>query len=238
MDLETVLELTKNQNDRLKNFAYIVSHNLRSHSGNLSLLMKLLTNEKPDLADDEVFKLIQLSTDNLNETVSHLAEVAMLSDNQLKQLQPIELKPVIDKAIATVSSSALEGNVEIINQVDEHIKILGVPAYLDSIILNFLTNGIRYRSEERDSFIKLHIVKSKEYLQLHIEDNGLGIDLKRNKDKIFGMYKTFHKNKDSRGVGLFITKNQIEAIGGFVDLKSTVDKGTTFNIRFQYEKEV
>ncbi|WP_051568258.1 PAS domain S-box protein [Crocinitomix catalasitica] len=238
MDLETVLELTKNQNDRLKNFAYIVSHNLRSHSGNLSLLMKLFTNEKPDLADDEVFKLIQLSTDNLNETVSHLAEVAMLSDNQLKQLQPIELKPVIDKAIATVSSSALEGNVEIINQVDEHIKILGVPAYLDSIILNFLTNGIRYRSEERDSFIKLHIVKSKEYLQLHIEDNGLGIDLKRNKDKMFGMYKTFHKNKDSRGVGLFITKNQIEAIGGFVDLKSTVDEGTTFNIRFQYEKEV
>jgi len=49
------------------------------------------------------------------------------------------------------------------------------------------------------------------------------------------MYKTFHKNHDSRGIGLFITKNQIEAMGGTIEVKSEVGKGTTFKIYFNEE---
>ena len=71
---------------------------------------------------------------------------------------------------------------------------------------------------------------------LSIQDNGLGIDLERHGHKLFGMYKTFHKNKDARGIGLFITKNQIEAMGGKIEVESQVGVGTTFNIYF-HEKD-
>ncbi len=71
---------------------------------------------------------------------------------------------------------------------------------------------------------------------ISFEDNGLGIDLKKHKAKIFGMYKTFHKNKDSRGIGLFITKNQIESLGGRIEVESGVDKGTTFKLYLKHEK--
>jgi sensor histidine kinase regulating citrate/malate metabolism len=65
---------------------------------------------------------------------------------------------------------------------------------------------------------------------IEISDNGMGIDLKRNADKIFGMYKTFSNNPDAKGIGLFITKNQIDAMGGTIKVKSTLDIGTSFKI--------
>ena len=71
---------------------------------------------------------------------------------------------------------------------------------------------------------------------LTIEDNGLGMDLKKYGERLFGMYNTFHKHKDSRGIGLFITKNQIEAMGGRVTVESTIDVGTTFTIYLPYEE--
>ena len=49
------------------------------------------------------------------------------------------------------------------------------------------------------------------------------------------MYKTFHKNQNSRGIGLFITKNQVEAMGGKIEVVSEVNKGTTFKIYFDEE---
>ncbi|HCQ15055.1 MAG TPA: hypothetical protein DIU20_02265, partial [Cryomorphaceae bacterium] len=51
--------------------------------------------------------------------------------------------------------------------------------------------------------------------------------------KLFGMYRTFHDNKDARGIGLFITKNQLEAMGGMVKVSSTVGQGTTFSLSFR-----
>jgi signal transduction histidine kinase len=67
---------------------------------------------------------------------------------------------------------------------------------------------------------------------LYIKDNGLGIDLEKHGNRLFGMYKTFHKNANARGLGLFITKNQIEAMNGMVEVESEVNVGTTFKITF------
>ena len=71
------------------------------------------------------------------------------------------------------------------------------------------------------------------YIKLSFEDNGLGIDLSRYKDKIFGMYKTFHYTENSRGLGLFITKNQMEAMGGWIEVESEVNIGSKFNLYFK-----
>jgi hypothetical protein len=84
--------------------------------------------------------------------------------------------------------------------------------------------------------VKLVAKKEGEYIELSIIDNGLGIDLKKHKAKLFGMYKTFHHNKDARGIGLFITKNQIESLGGKIEVESEIDKGTTFKIYLKYEE--
>ncbi|WP_186434999.1 PAS domain S-box protein [Gillisia sp. Hel_I_86] len=235
-EIKSLLAVTSDQNERLKNFAHIVSHNLRSHSGNFDMLLMLFLQDYPDANENEIMSMLKMASDNLKETIAHLNEVVLINTNIDESLIPINIYKTTVQSIRNVAGIANEAEVEIINNIDPEHNVLGLQAYLDSIVLNFLTNGIKYRSLERDSFVKLDSKIEEEYVVISIEDNGLGIDLKKHKAKIFGMYKTFHKNKDSRGIGLFITKNQIESIGGRIKLESEVDKGTLFKLYLKHEE--
>ena len=95
---------------------------------------------------------------------------------------------------------------------------------------NIISNSIRYKHPSRKPVININLVEENNVKILEIADNGIGIDLARNGDKIFGMYKTFSNNADSRGIGLFITKNQIDAMGGSISVESELNKGTKFKI--------
>ncbi len=234
--LEQILRVTKSQNERLKNFAHIVSHNLRSHSGNFEMLLNILLENNPTYGDDPIINMLKTASNQLSETIEHLNEVSAINTNKDLVLQPLNLKEYISKVIDGIAGLIRENHVEVIDKVTSQWNVMGIPAYLESIILNFTTNAIKYRSEERDSFVKFSCKKQDKYLVLSIEDNGMGIDLKRNQGKIFGMYKTFHRHQDSRGIGLFLSKNQIEAMGGKVSVTSKVDEGTIFNIYFKHEK--
>ena len=236
-DLHKVLELTKNQNERLKNFSHIVSHNLRSHSGNLSMLVSFLKEElKGDQA--ELIGMLDSASGQLAETIAHLTEVTEIQTLEDAVLKPVKLKDYIKFVENALSGVIKETGVHLIDNTDPDLIINAIPAYLESILLNFTTNAIKYRSKEREAYVKFSTNKTNGELILSIEDNGLGMDLKRNGHKLFGMYNTFHDHKDSRGIGLFITKNQIESMGGRVRVKSTVGKGTTFEILFPYEDKI
>ena len=235
-EIQSLLEVTKDQNERLKNFAHIVSHNLRSHSGNIAMMLDLYTHEYPELQNNEYVELLNNASSNLKETIAHLNEVVLMNTATAENLHQLNLYDYMDKTIKNVAALALDATVTIENQIDKTTQILAIPAYLESILLNFVTNGIKYSSNKRASYIKAYTTLEKEYVVLHIEDNGRGIDLKKNGDKIFGMYKTFHNNKDARGIGLFISKNQIESMNGKIEVESEVNIGTTFKIYFNYEK--
>jgi light-regulated signal transduction histidine kinase (bacteriophytochrome) len=105
-----------------------------------------------------------------------------------------------------------------------------VPAYLDSILLNLFTNAIKYKSPKRKAFLEINYEINESQTIISFKDNGLGLDLKKNGHKLFGMYKTFHGNEDAKGIGLYITKNQIEAMDGKIEVESKLDCGSTFKI--------
>ncbi len=69
-----------------------------------------------------------------------------------------------------------------------------------------------------------------------IKDNGSGIDIRRHRDQIFGLYQRFHSNVDGAGLGLYMVKTQIMALGGKIEVESEIDKGTTFYITFKPNK--
>ncbi len=235
-ELKALHEITSDQNNRLKNFAHIVSHNLRSHSGNIDMLLDLFLEKHPKVTDNKILMHIKSASVNLMETIANLNEVVLMNTALEQNLVPVRLHAAIESAINTVSQLIKNADVQINNKVDQAVTIAGIPAYTDSILLNFITNSIRYRSAERKSKIILSATLHDNYVILTIEDNGIGIDLKKNGAKLFGMYKTFHGNADARGIGLFITKNQVEAMGGKVEVESRLDTGTIFKIYLKYEK--
>jgi PAS domain S-box-containing protein len=235
-EIKSVLEVTSDQNRRLLNFAHIVSHNLRSHSGNLSMLLNFIETDVDEQSRQELFKMFRHAASNLQETIGHLNEVVAVNTSITENLTSINLRKAIHGAVGNVEALLKAADAICINEVHHDVFIDAIPAYLDSILLNFLTNAIKYHSPDRKPVIVLRATAEENQVILSIEDNGVGIDLKANRDKIFGMYKTFHTNKDARGIGLFITKNQIEAMSGKVTVESELGKGTTFKIHFKSHK--
>jgi len=128
---------------------------------------------------------------------------------------------------------ALQSNVADVNaRIDFDFsnapQINYIPGYLESIFQNLLTNSLKYRHKDRSPLIKCYTFNSEGHVYMIFEDNGIGIDMARYGDKVFGMYKTFHKNIDAKGLGLFITRSQVESLGGTIKIESTVNVGTKF----------
>jgi signal transduction histidine kinase len=159
--------------------------------------------------------------------------VVQLNTTLIDNLEQINLHDVIEMNIRNVQLFAVEKNVTIHNVVAKEVTVKGISAYISSVIINFITNAIKYSNPEADSFLKLSTLMTDDYVELTIEDNGIGIDLQKNGTKLFGMYKTFHSNTDARGIGLFITKNQVEAMGGKIEVESVLHEGTTFRIKLK-----
>lgn len=226
-----LLEISQNQNDRLKNFAHIVAHNLRSHSGNIESLLGLIEDAREDLKDFDLMRLLRRVSDSLRDTLGHLSEVALLHTAEREPLADVKLKDHICGAIEAVGVDLHRDDVEIINELNGDEAAKALPAYLDSILLNLLTNALKYRSKERPCIIRISSAIEDRYLRLTVADNGMGIDLERHGAKIFGMFKTFHDHPEARGIGLFITKNQVESMGGRIDVESAENEGTSFHVR-------
>jgi PAS domain S-box-containing protein len=224
------MAIISDQNKRLVNFAHIVSHNLRSHAGNFQMLLELFEMETEEEEKGHMLSLLRENADNLFETIGNLNEIVSFQLNDKKQTKAINLKIQIRKTLTAIQALAEKQRAEFRVFVDADLNINYNPAYLESILLNFFTNAIKYKHPERDPKIKISAFIEDGKVILEIKDNGIGIDLEMHGKKLFGMYKTFHENADARGIGLFITKNQVEALGGTISVDSEVGVGTTFRL--------
>lgn len=231
-ELEQLLDVTKDQNRRLQNFAHIISHNIRSHSANLSSLVQIMEEKEDPQERDRLFNMLKTSTTKLEETIQNLNEIITVNRNLSSPLESRNLGGEVNNTLNILSGDILQSKIAITREIPSDMSVMVIPAYLDSILLNLISNAIKYRSENNDPYIKITAQNEGDDIVLHITDNGVGIDLIKNSEKIFRMYETFNYNKDSRGFGLYITKNQIEAMDGKIDVKSKLGAGSTFSVYF------
>ena len=232
-ELHNSFNLVTEQNKRLLNFSYIVSHNLRSHTSNIASIVALIESSETEEEREQMMELLKTVSCSLNETMLHLNEVINIRTNIGLVSEPLNLEDYITTVRNVLSEQITTNEVTILTEIPDEAMINYNPAYLESILYNIISNSIRYRHPSRKPIIKIKLLVENDMKVLQISDNGIGIDLVRNADKIFGMYKTFTNNSDSKGIGLFITKNQIDAMGGNITVESEPNIGTTFKIYIQ-----
>jgi PAS domain S-box-containing protein len=232
--LKEFAKITMQQNNSLTNFAHMVSHDLRAHSTNLSVLTSLLQDEKDENEKKQILEMLKKATNSLNSTVCNLNDVVLSTDSNITdKIVDVNILEAIHNVQNNISTLFKEKKGFCDIDVNKKHSVKVVPAYLDSILLNLFTNSLKYCSSLRTPTIKISSKFKGNFLELSFCDNGRGIDLQKFGTDIFGMNKTFHRNKDARGVGLYIIKNQIEAMGGTINVSSEVDEGTTFTILFK-----
>jgi len=234
VELGNTINIIVSQNNRLNNFAHIVSHNLRSHASNLKMLLDLFKTADEE-EREEMLQHLEAISDGLTITISHLKELVEIQTEIKNVKEKLNLRHYLKNILNILHNEIKKHGVNIEINIPLDVTVNYNSAYLESILLNFTTNAIKYSSPDRKPMISYdyEIVDDKKVLS--ISDNGLGIDLKKHKNSLFGMYKTFHKNQNARGIGLFITKNQVEAMGGKIEVSSEINKGTTFKIYFDEE---
>jgi PAS domain S-box-containing protein len=231
---QLIKELTQNNKD-LKQFSYITSHNLRAPLSNLTGLLNLVDDiniEDPEL--NEIITGFSKSTHLLNETINDLVKVIIIKDNPSIQKEKVYIKEVFENVFNQLSF-LISVHKPILKIGLGDVSILEInKSYLESIFLNLLTNAIKYRAPTRQLKVTISTKVENDNLIITFEDNGIGIDLVKNKDKIFGLYQRFHNYPDSKGLGLYLVKSQVESMNGSISVTSIVGKGTTFTIIFKH----
>ena len=230
---QLISELTKS-NAELKQYTYITSHNLRAPLTNLISIINLIEWDK--ITDENTRILLEAfkeSTFQLNETLNDLMEAILIKKSvNGKQTELLfsdmndkvtrSLKSLIEKSQATITSNFLNAPTVQFDAV-----------YLESIFTNLLSNALKYASPHRRLQLDIQSYKVEDGIELIFTDNGIGMDMTVIKERIFGLHQRFHNNADSKGIGLYLVRSQMNAMGGSIDVTSTINVGTTFTLNFK-----
>lgn len=222
-------ELMK-QNYGLEQFSYITSHNLRAPVANLLSILDLMDRENPSNPfNKELIDMIEVSAHRMNETLNELIKVLKIKGETNPAVEVVKFEEVYERVLDNIGALLNEADGKIITRFK--VKEMDyTSSHIENIMLNMLTNAIKYRSDKKELKIDLSTSKVEDYVVLTFKDNGLGIDLKRFQSRLFGMYQRFHNNADSRGLGLYIVHAQVQALGGKIEVDSEVGVGTTFRV--------
>jgi PAS domain S-box-containing protein len=230
--LEAITTDLKRKNDQLEEFTQIVSHNLRSPIGNILTLLTFMESAESEDEKAQYIKFLNESSMKALTTLEELNEVLKLKQNDSIEKQQLKFENVFNQVATMVNAKIVETSAKIISDFTEAPSIIYPNIYLESIFLNLLSNALKYNHPDRNLVIEVKTCYKKKNIILEVKDNGLGINLEKYGHQIFKLQKTFHRHPESRGIGLFMIKNQIEAMGGEISITSQENMGTTFCVNF------
>ncbi|WP_339901897.1 PAS domain S-box protein [uncultured Cyclobacterium sp.] len=231
-NLEVLTEKLTSQNLQLANFAHITSHNLRAPANNLNSLLQFYHTSEGQEIKSTIIENFETVSKHLISTLDNLVDLLKIQHEGSKKIEILTFDEILGKTKEMLVGHIMESKAQIIADFSQAPKITFNRIFLEIIFLNLVGNAIKYRSPDREPIIQLKSHKDSGRIVLSVKDNGLGIDLKKHGRNLFGLHKTFHENKEAKGMGLFLTKKHVEAMGGVISAKSEVGKGTTFTIKF------
>jgi PAS domain S-box-containing protein len=223
-------ELIK-RNKALEQFTYVISHNLRAPVANIRALTEILKETDSFESEQELVQKMSLSVLNLDTIISDLNQILQIKQQQNSLKERVNLHELMSSISLSIKNLIVQENVSIQMDVDQGFSITAVKGYLYSIFYNLTLNSIKYRRKDAHPMIRIRCSVENEQVSIGFQDNGKGIDLEKNGDSLFGLYKRFDSTVDGKGLGLFMVKTQVEELGGTIDVQSVMGAGTLFVVR-------
>ncbi|HEY4651503.1 MAG TPA: ATP-binding protein, partial [Pontibacter sp.] len=218
------------KNKRLEEFAHIISHNLRAPLSNMQGLCNLHKAERSPVTTAEVMEMMQTMIRNMAGTIDDVNLILRSEAEQGLEWQQVNLQEIVEKELQSLQPAILQSNATISTTLQ--VTDFRAPrVYLESIVHNLLSNALKYRSPAREPIVAVCSWSDSDVLLFQVSDNGLGMDMAKVGGRLFSMYSTFHKNNEAKGLGLYLTKMQVESLGGSITADSEPGKGTTFTVR-------
>lgn len=226
-----IADLVQRNKDH-EHFASIISHDLKSPVSNIISLTALINDKDTDEAEREfMMKALTTSAERLNEVIVDLNDILSIGKQLSERKEHVDFSKLVNHIQESISTILEKEQTHFTIDFNEVDTMFAIKSYMYSIFYNLISNSIKYKRPN----VPLEItVKSKlidKKISLTFSDNGMGFDLKKVENEMFGLYQRFHIDKaEGKGMGLYMVKAQVEKLGGSISVKSEVNKGTEFTI--------
>jgi signal transduction histidine kinase len=225
-------------NRQLEQYSFMTAHNLRSPVARILGLCNLLEMENIDVDEKlMIAKQIAVSTQLLDEVIKDINHIFEIKRKTELHYQFISLEEIVNKVRFLLENEIEEARGQIITDFQQVQHLYTSAPYTESIFYNLISNAVKFRHPYRQLLVQICSEKVNQFTKISIQDNGIGIDLDQHKSKMFHLYKRFHLHVAGKGMGLFLVKTQIERLGGRIEVESTPQQGTKFEVYFP-EKSV
>lgn len=221
-------------NKELKQFSYVTAHDLRAPVNNLLSIFNLLDVSKiHDKQTSGFIEILKSATRSLKLTLNNYVDALVKNDRLNLPLETLQINEISDRVQHSISALLLDAKATIHTNFEAVETIKFNRAYLESILLNLITNSIKYARPDYPPVISISSQIAHGYHQLIYKDNGLGFTKEQLESKVFGLQQKFHENEDSKGIGLYLVYNHMTNLGGKIEVESEVNAGTTFILSFK-----
>ena len=221
------------QNKQLEQFAFVVAHNLRSPVARLLGLTNLAKLIDPHGNEVEVIlQKVGESGKELDTVIHDLSNILEIRSDQGKLFETVSLTLRLASACMALKEEIATSHARITQDFSATDALYTISPYIESILYNLISNAIKYRHPDRIPVINIRTEVVEGVMRLMVKDNGLGLDIQRHGAKLFHLYQRFHRDGEGRGIGLYLVKSQVLAIGAHISMQSTPQEGSEFTIAF------
>jgi PAS domain S-box-containing protein len=228
---ERLIKEINNRYNELMQFNYIVSHNLRSPIANILGMSYILTKDTPPEDVTKIFDYIMESAESIDTLIKDLNDVLTARSPLNEKRETFQLTDIVNGVCNNLAQQVNNSQAFICIDISpEANELTSIKSYVQSIVHNLVSNAIKYKSPARRPEISIKAWRVETVTHIQVADNGMGIDLEQYGQQMFGLYKRFTSENEGKGLGLHMTKAQVESLGGSITVESELGNGCTFKI--------
>lgn len=221
---EGLLKQLEKSNIELQEYAHIVSHDLKSPLRSIYALISWLKEDNEDKLDDvsmQNFALIEATLEKMEQLITDILDYSSAGANTVER-EKVNVNDVVTDILQLIY---IPGHVKV-NVLTQLPVVMAERTKIQQVFQNLISNAVKFINKS-EGLIEIGVEEENDTYTFFVSDNGIGIEEKYH-DKIFEIFHSLNKSKDSTGIGLSIVKKIIKLYGGEVWLESTPEEGTTF----------